>query len=264
MMIDFGACPPLSNPRRRARRAMLSALAGGGLTAAGLSGPLAGAALGADSATAASPASGEGPAAPPGDRLGSCRERLPTPASTATATDDEHPHGTQLHAGEPAGAAPSAPTPRRRPGSPDGRTCSASRRRPPARTRTAASPPTRPRSQASSRTNGADSPRAGRRPAPTTSRWRPSSVAAAGGALAAELAGSAASAQALSFYRIPAVPASDLPGRRRPVRRAMADPRGDQRNRDRLRQRPVGVHGGRRGVDAVHARAPGCNTASTR
>ena len=41
-MIHSGACRRRRSPRRRAWRAMLSALAGGGLTAAGLGGPLAG------------------------------------------------------------------------------------------------------------------------------------------------------------------------------------------------------------------------------
>ena len=34
----------------------------------------------------------------------------------------------------------------------------------------------------------------------------------------------------------------------------VADPRGDQRNRDRLRQRPLGLLGRRGRLDAVHAR----------
>ena len=51
----------------------------------------------------------------------------------------------------------------------------------------------------------------------------------------------------------PAVPAADLQGGRGAVRRAVADPRGDQRNRDRLRHRPVGLHRRRGRLDAVHA-----------
>ena len=52
----------------------------------------------------------------------------------------------------------------------------------------------------------------------------------------------------------PAVPAADLQGRRRAVRRAVADPRRDQRNRDRLRHRPVRLDRRRGRLDAVHAR----------
>ena len=51
----------------------------------------------------------------------------------------------------------------------------------------------------------------------------------------------------------PAVPAPDLPGRRHRVRRALGGPRGDQRDRDRLRPQPQRLLGGRARVDAVHA-----------
>ena len=51
----------------------------------------------------------------------------------------------------------------------------------------------------------------------------------------------------------PAVPAADLSGGRHPVQRAVAGPGRDQRDRDRLRPQPVGLHRGRRGLDAVHA-----------
>ena len=61
----------------------------------------------------------------------------------------------------------------------------------------------------------------------------------------------------------PAVPAPDLPGRRHPVRRALGGPRGDQRDRDRLRPQPQRLHRRRRRLDAVHARRPGGSTAST-
>ena len=52
----------------------------------------------------------------------------------------------------------------------------------------------------------------------------------------------------------PAVPALDLPGRRHPVRRPLGDPRGDQRDRDRLRPQPEHLLGRRARLDAVHAR----------
>ena len=50
-----------------------------------------------------------------------------------------------------------------------------------------------------------------------------------------------------------AVPAADLQGGGGPVRRAVADPRRDQRNRDRLRHRPVGLERRCGRLDAVHA-----------
>ena len=50
----------------------------------------------------------------------------------------------------------------------------------------------------------------------------------------------------------PAVPASDLPGRRHAVRHPLGGPRGDQRDRDRLRPQPERVVRRRARVDAVH------------
>ena len=52
----------------------------------------------------------------------------------------------------------------------------------------------------------------------------------------------------------PAVPALDLPGRRHRVRHPLGGPRGDQRDRDRLRPQPQRLLRGRPGLDAVHAR----------
>ena len=59
--------------------------------------------------------------------------------------------------------------------------------------------------------------------------------------------------------RHPQVPGADLPpahlpGRRHPVRRALGDPRGHQRDRDRLRPQPQRLLRGRPRLDAVHAR----------
>ena len=50
------------------------------------------------------------------------------------------------------------------------------------------------------------------------------------------------------------VPAPDLPGRRHAVRRPLGDPRGHQRDRDRLRPQPERLLRRRAGLDAVHAR----------
>ena len=50
------------------------------------------------------------------------------------------------------------------------------------------------------------------------------------------------------------VPAPDLPGRRHAVRRPLGDPRGHQRDRDRLRPQPQRLLRRRAGLDAVHAR----------
>ena len=48
------------------------------------------------------------------------------------------------------------------------------------------------------------------------------------------------------------LPAADLPGRRDRVRRALGDPGGDQRDRDRLRAQPERLERGRPRLDAVH------------
>ena len=50
----------------------------------------------------------------------------------------------------------------------------------------------------------------------------------------------------------PAVPAADLPGRRHAVRDPLGGPRGDQRDRDRLRPQPERVVRRRARLDAVH------------
>ena len=50
------------------------------------------------------------------------------------------------------------------------------------------------------------------------------------------------------------VPAPDLPGRRHAVRHPLGDPRGHQRDRDRLRPQPQRLLRRRAGLDAVHAR----------
>ena len=50
-----------------------------------------------------------------------------------------------------------------------------------------------------------------------------------------------------------AVPPLHLPGRRHPVRHPLGGPRGDQRDRDRLRAQPERVVRRRRRLDAVHA-----------
>ena len=50
------------------------------------------------------------------------------------------------------------------------------------------------------------------------------------------------------------LPAPDLPGRRHAVRHPLGDPRGHQRDRDRLRPQPERLLRRRAGLDAVHAR----------
>src|SRR6202171_1880885 len=100
---------PMSDPRRWVRRATLSALAGGGLTAAGLGGPLAGGALGAGAA--ATPSGPEGPSAPSvpevaGPSTGSSQG--PTSPTTTTSTPAPAPRAPQA-SGPTGPSAPEAP-----------------------------------------------------------------------------------------------------------------------------------------------------------
>src|SRR5580704_11821341 len=78
--------PPMSSPRRWMRRAMLSALAGGGLTAAGLGGPLAGGALGAQPTSPGPSTGGGGPAE---DTVTSSSASTPAPDAPAQGGGSE-------------------------------------------------------------------------------------------------------------------------------------------------------------------------------
>jgi membrane-bound lytic murein transglycosylase B len=188
----------MTRARGWAWRAMLSALAGGGLTAAGLGGPLAGGALAAD-ASVSSPSPAEGANAP---------VTTPAPATTTPAS------GT---AAEPANTSttstpqPSTPQPASTPAPAvvEVPTVVVQRQR---RQRTTPSKNTN-RNLTTTATQA--QPTTGSQPAgneakgPTTASGpngvapSPQLVAAQAGALAAELATSAASVQALGFYRIP-------------------------------------------------------------
>src|SRR6202049_1598420 len=180
---------PMSDPRRWVRRATLSALAGGGLTAAGLSGPLAGGALGAGAP--ATPSSPEGPSAPSapevaGPSTGSSQGPKTTQPSTSTSTPS------------PATSAPQASGPTG-PSAPEAPAVVVQRRQ-------TVTPGNSSATQAKPLAGG-KSPGVNAKPAPASGpnnvALPPQLVAAQAGALAAELAGSAASAQALAFYRIP-------------------------------------------------------------
>ncbi len=186
----------MTRARGWAWRAMLSALAGGGLTAAGLGGPLAGGALAAD-APASSPSPSEGSAAP---------ITTPTPATPSAAT------GTSETAAQPANTSttstpqPSTPQPASTPAPAvvEVPTVVVQRRQ--------KTTPSKNTNRNLTATHGqpADSqPTTGSTQAPTTVSGpngvapSPQAVAAQAGVLAAELATSAASVQALGFYRIP-------------------------------------------------------------
>jgi len=174
----------MTRARGWAWRAMLSALAGSGLTAAGLGGPLAGGALGADTPVS-SPSPGEAPSA---------TVTTPTPAVPGASATTQQPPGTStstVPAGTPQPSTPpevEAPTvvvQRKQKTTPSKKTN-------PNLTATHVQPPA---------TSGAKGPQTAS--GPNNVAPSPQLVAAQAGALAAELASSAASAQALGFYRIP-------------------------------------------------------------
>ena len=246
---------PPAGSRRWVWRALVSALAGGGITAAGL-GPISGGALAAEGTT--------------GRRA---RSRPTTPARTPTTTDDQRPTTTTTTRRRRARQRRRA---RRRP--PRHRRPRRPRTRPPARrkSRRRPSPPRKdppwcssagrkrrpPRTPAARRTTTGARP-AGRR-RQQQRRGRAAGRRRAGrsaGGRTGRLGGIDAGARLLPH---PAVPAADLPGRGGPVRRALADPRGDQRNRDQLRHRSVGVDGRARWAGCSSCPRPGSSTASTR
>jgi membrane-bound lytic murein transglycosylase B len=219
----------MNNPRRWMRRAMLSALAGGGLTAAGLGGPLAGGALGAQP-TSPGPSTGGGPAedtvtsssastpAPDAPAQGGASETTTTitatttapPAPSSSSTTPPAPTPSPAPSPTPAAPATSAPT---------GAPTVVVQRKQPVR-------PTRKGSRAGALKNGAsaqgqsgsggteakgaggatpsgNTPAAAPAGTPNNVALAPQVVAAQAGTLASVLGQSAVSAQALEFYRVP-------------------------------------------------------------
>ena len=173
--------PPVSSARRRALRTVLSALAGGGLTAASLAGPLAGSAFGAGAAgasettTTTTPApTGTAETSAPASTQPTTSTTTPVPAAPTTSTPTTETKAV------PAPAPPQTPV------------VVLQRRQ----KTTKGAPPSAGRTTTSA---GGTSKKAS---GPNNVAISPQSVAQAG-ALAAMLASSDASAQALAFYRIP-------------------------------------------------------------
>ena len=163
---------PPTSARRRALRAVLSALAGGGLTAAGLGGPLAGGAYAASFSNV--------PTTP--EVSAEAGETATTTAPTTTATTPTAPTTTTT------GTTTTAPTttPASTPQAP---TVALQRRQKPTSGSTREPPRPAP-------------PRPSAKEGESNVAGSPQSVAKAG-ALAAILASSQASVQALAFYRVP-------------------------------------------------------------
>jgi hypothetical protein len=198
--------PPVNRARSRAVRALLSALAGGGLTAAGLGGPLAGPALGA-TVTNGSQAAAEG---------GSQQTETGTTSTTTTPSETTTQPESTTTPTTPTVPPATAPTPEATPTTPAGTAPPSTV--PPASTPSVAptvvlkrkqkatpSAPSNP-SQTTTAINGegSTSTKKGEKASgPNNVASSPQMVAAEAGALAAVLASSEASDQALSFYRIP-------------------------------------------------------------
>src|SRR5277367_3048071 len=193
----------MTSARSRARRTMLSALAGGGLSVVGLGGPLAGGALAADASATPS----EGATAP----VTTPTPATPAPATGAgTGTGDEPANTSPTSTPQPGTAQPSTPQPASTPATPpvvEIPTVVVQRQR---RQKTTPSKNTSPNLTATHGQSSDAQPTTGSpKQGPTTASGpngvapSPQLVAAQAGALAAELATSAASVQALGFYRIP-------------------------------------------------------------
>ena len=202
---------PMTRRRGRAWRTVLPALAGSGLTAAGLGGPLAGGALAADASASTAPG-GEGATAP-----------VTTPAPTTPAPAAGTPGSAEQPANTSATTTPQPSTPQ--PSAPQPSTPPQSTSQPAAtpvipaveaptvviqrRQKTTKSKRKNPTLTATHGRSSDIQPTTGSAHGPTTVAGAngvapsPQTVAAQAGALAAELATSEASVQALGFYRIP-------------------------------------------------------------
>jgi membrane-bound lytic murein transglycosylase B len=184
---------------------MLSALAGGGLTVVGLGGPLAGGALADTPVSSAAP--GEGSTAPittpppatpaPATGTGSAAEPANTSATTTPQPSTAQPSTPQPSAPQPA-ATPAAPV--------EVPTVVLQRKQKATPVKKTSPTVTATHGQAASGQpagTGAQAQGPTKVTGPNGVAQSPQAVAAQASALAAELATSAASVQALGFYRIP-------------------------------------------------------------
>ncbi|HEX4186280.1 MAG TPA: lytic murein transglycosylase [Solirubrobacteraceae bacterium] len=180
-------------PRRRAWRALVSALAGGGLTAAGLGGQLSSTALGA----AAGTATGEAPTPQPPvntTTVTGSQEASTTPPSTTPTTTVAPPPLPSRRKPTTTSTGPKPSTPP--PGAPEAPKVVLKQKQKstgPSKASSKITPTTVKRGTTGAKT------------APGTGNvaLSPQVIASQAGALAAALASSAASVQALGFYRIP-------------------------------------------------------------
>ncbi len=197
----------VSDARLRTRRAIISALAGGGLTAIGLGGPLSGAALASEPPT--DPASTTGtsttsaPEAPTQTTTTSTTPTdttTPPPAATTTTPVSEPPASTTTTTTAPAATTPAMPT--------KAPTSTAQTPRPPVNAPKVVVQRTQQASEGETATPTSATTLAATQ-SPTTPAGSgniapaPQLATVQSEALAAMMADSTASAQALGFYRIP-------------------------------------------------------------
>jgi Transglycosylase SLT domain len=202
--------PGVNDARTAARRAILSVLAGGGLTAAGLGGPLSGGALAADPQTRLGPSSETSTTpvseAPTQSTASTTTTTSPAPAETTAASTPvaSPPATTTQSTTTPATQSPTRPTTTTTQSTPS---------TPPASHRPTRGPHvvvqhTQQPSEGEDATATTSAPTT-TTPAPTPATGAgniavaPQLAAAQQSALAAMIAGSAASTRALDFYRIP-------------------------------------------------------------
>jgi membrane-bound lytic murein transglycosylase B len=206
---------PLNRARRRALRAVLSALAGGGLTAATLGAPFVGAAVG-DTSTNAGEATGPAAESTSTTPEGETGTTPTTTTTTAPTTTSEAP--TTSTATTPTTSTPTATTPSSETPSTDAQQAPVAeapavvlKRKQKASSSSPAST-TQTTSIEATSTSGKSRKKTGKRAAGKSSKTAsgpngvaasPQSVAAEAGQLVALLASAEASDQALGFYRIP-------------------------------------------------------------
>jgi hypothetical protein len=213
--------PTLIHARRRAVRAILSALAGGGLTAVGIGGPLAATALGGGTTTGSTPANEAGtPQEGSTQQTGTgttTTTTTPTSTETTTAPTSTEPTPTPTSsvpsANPPASTTQSTPTttvpvPTTTESAPAPQTSEAPtvvlkrKQKASSGVSEAGNPATSSTQSAKSGKSGAGAKQQ-KATGPNNVAASPQTVAAEAGLLAAMLASSEANAAALSFYRIP-------------------------------------------------------------
>ena len=188
------------------RRVFVSALAGGGLTAVGLGGPLAGGALAAEpSSGSAAPSGTSSTPASEAPAQTTTTSTAPTGTTTTPATTTSTPTTTAPASGSPAASTPTTSTPTAT--APASVPTTTEAARPPANAPKVVVQRTQQTTKSETNTSTATTPATAPTAPATNSSGNiappPQVAAAQSSAMAALIAESAASTQALDFYRIP-------------------------------------------------------------